>query len=105
MILSILDTYYGDADLNRKVDVVDLGFLATNWQGAGDWSMGDFTGDGIIDVADLGLLATNWQAGVAAGASLAEALAGFGLSSASVPEPVVGTFGMVLLVLRVRFRR
>jgi hypothetical protein len=57
-------TYYGDIDLNAKVDVADLGILATNWQDPGYWPIGDFDHSGTVDVNDLGLIATNWQQGV-----------------------------------------
>jgi hypothetical protein len=52
----------GDANHDRNVDVTDLGFLATNWQGTGKtFSQGDFNYDGVVDVSDLGILATQWQ--------------------------------------------
>jgi hypothetical protein len=51
----------GDANRDRIVDVTDLGILATNWQGNGDFAHADFNLDGHIDVTDLGILATNWQ--------------------------------------------
>jgi hypothetical protein len=55
-------TFEGDATLDRKVDVADLGRLATNWQvSPAVWSMGDFDYSDTVDVADLGKLATNWQ--------------------------------------------
>jgi hypothetical protein len=57
-------TYYGDIDLNAKVDVADLGILATNWQDPGYWPIGDFDHSGTVDINDLGLIATNWQQGV-----------------------------------------
>ena len=57
----------GDANHDRKVDVTDLGILATNWQGTGKtFSQGDFNYDGVVDVTDLGILATNWQKVLAA---------------------------------------
>jgi hypothetical protein len=88
MITSILQTYYGDADLDGDVDVADLGALASNWQSIGEWPAGDFSGDGQIDVADLGLLATYWQSGVAGSpASLTESLSSLGLPNLNVPEP------------------
>jgi hypothetical protein len=87
-------TFGGDANMDGKVDVTDLGALATNWQMAGEWMAGDFNYDGFIDVTDLGLLATNWQSGVGAGAgsplsaaSFDEALASVGLGGVAVPEP------------------
>jgi hypothetical protein len=66
----------GDANLDRYVDVVDLGLLATNYGktlGAG-WNLGDFNEDGVVDVVDLGLLATMYGHSAAA-------------ADAAVPEP------------------
>ncbi len=57
----------GDATGDGKVDVSDLGVLATNY-GAGTgygWSSGDFTGDSKVDVNDLGILATYYGSGSA----------------------------------------
>src|SRR5262245_50187892 len=45
-------TYTGDANLDGKVDVADLGRLATHWQGAGEWSDGDFDYNGVVNVGD-----------------------------------------------------
>ncbi len=58
-------TYYGDASLDGRVDISDLGRLATNWQLTGmRWAAGNFNYDSIVDISDLGSLATNWQCGV-----------------------------------------
>jgi hypothetical protein len=55
-------TLLGDANLDRKVDISDLGILATNWQKSDrTFSGGDFDYDGDVDVNDLGMLATGWQ--------------------------------------------
>lgn len=60
--LIIRYTIYGDADLNRQVDITDLGLLATNWQlGSRRWNHGDFDFSHLVDITDLGRLATNWQ--------------------------------------------
>jgi hypothetical protein len=59
----------GDANRDRKVDVADLGVLASNWQQSGrTFSQGNFdlSPDGLVDVADLGILASHWQQQVAA---------------------------------------
>jgi GH18 family chitinase len=62
----VAHSYEGDANLDRHVDVADLGILSSNWQGAGkSWATGDFTYDGSVDVADLGILASNWQSNLA----------------------------------------
>jgi hypothetical protein len=60
-------TIAGDASLDRKVDVTDLGKLSTNWQQSPRrWSQGDFNFDQKVDVSDLGILSSNWQKGVPA---------------------------------------
>jgi hypothetical protein len=51
----------GDANLDDRVDVGDLGILAANYGGASKhWSQGDFNNDGKVDVGDLGILAANY---------------------------------------------
>jgi hypothetical protein len=101
-------TYSGDANLDGKVDVTDLGVLATQWQTSGVWTSGDFNYDGFVDVTDLGALATNWQAGVGnpLAPSLNAALAAVGLAGTAIPEPggLVGC-GLAALALRTRVRR
>jgi hypothetical protein len=62
-------TIVGDADLNRSVNVNDLGILASNWQlSSKRWSQGnfDYSPDGLVNVNDLGMLASNWQTVLAA---------------------------------------
>ncbi len=55
----------GDANCDDKVNVVDLGILATNYgaTATATWSMGDFNGDKNVNVVDLGILATNYGLG------------------------------------------
>jgi hypothetical protein len=103
--------FYGDANVDGKVDVSDLGALASGWQSSGYWYTGDFNYDGVVNVSDLGLLASNWQQGVAGPAvdpmQLDEALAALGLPPSSVPEPVVATTTLIVsgLLLRRTHRR
>ena len=97
----------GDCNLDHKVDITDLGALATNWQQTGGWQQGDFNDDGLIDISDLGVLATNWQRGVAGpdtAMSLQQGIEAVGLPSAVIPEPVshVLLVPLGLLVLRRR---
>ena len=87
----------GDANADGKVDVVDLGILATNFglQSGATRQQGDFNGDGKVDVVDLGILASNFGEGVASLKTSQEASAAFqadlamfpNLSAAYVPEP------------------
>jgi hypothetical protein len=93
-------TFQGDANLDGKVDVADLGRLASSWQGTAAWSGGDFDYDGTVNVADLGMLASQWQSGVNA---LSDALVAFGLPSQSIPEP--GCVALAPLVLQRLGRR
>jgi hypothetical protein len=55
----------GDCNLDRYVDVIDLGVLATNYgmSMGGKWAQGDFNEDGKVDVIDLGILATKYGQG------------------------------------------
>jgi len=51
----------GDANLDGKVGLIDLGAVSANWNQAGrSWAQGDFTGDGAVTLTDLGVLAANW---------------------------------------------
>jgi hypothetical protein len=71
LVGTILGTAYGDANLDKVVDVGDLGILAANYgktTGA-TWSQGDFNGDGAVDVGDLGILAANYGTGSSSGSS------------------------------------
>jgi hypothetical protein len=103
-------TFEGDANLDGKVDVADLGRLASSWQATGAWSVGDFNYDGTVNVGDLGMLASQWQAGVGAPTptdsypwALPDALAALGLPAASVPEPAsLSVASMCLGLLRHR---
>jgi hypothetical protein len=99
-------TYAGDANFDGRVDITDLGAIATWWQRAGVWTGGDFDYNGFVDISDLGLLATNWQAGMTGpvGPGLDEALAEVGLSGVSIPEPIVPTLSWLVAALPRRRR-
>ena len=61
LVEDILQTHYGDANLDGRVDANDLNTVALNWQmGLGGWSRGDFNCDGTVDAGDLNLLGANW---------------------------------------------
>jgi hypothetical protein len=56
-------TFYGDANLDRTVDISDLYLLASNWrQTSRRWDQGDFNFDSTTNAVDLGSLSRNWQA-------------------------------------------
>ena len=55
-------TYYGDANLDKTVDLTDFTFLASNFNGTGKvWNQGDFNYDGAVDLTDFTLLASNFN--------------------------------------------
>jgi len=62
LIHVILDTEYGDANLDGQVSVGDVGILAANFSSSmAGWAMGDFNGDGDVTVGDIGILANNYN--------------------------------------------
>ncbi|MEQ9461476.1 MAG: Type 1 glutamine amidotransferase-like domain-containing protein [Phycisphaeraceae bacterium] len=65
LLVIVLGSSIGDANLDRKVDLADLSTLATNFgntnaAAAGGWAAADFDGSGSVDLIDLSLLATNF---------------------------------------------
>jgi hypothetical protein len=61
----ISDTIPGDANLDGKVEVMDLYQLSTHWHQTGQtWATGDFNSDGLVDTLDLTILAAHWQEGM-----------------------------------------
>ncbi|HEX3355958.1 MAG TPA: PEP-CTERM sorting domain-containing protein [Tepidisphaeraceae bacterium] len=53
-------TYSGDANLDGKVNLLDLNAVATNYGSSSVWSGGDFNYDGTVNVADFNALAANF---------------------------------------------
>lgn len=61
-IRDMLESQYGDVNLDGHVDVTDLSILALRFgqavpMDAAGWPIGDLNGDGVIDVKDLSRLA------------------------------------------------
>ncbi|WP_428387625.1 hypothetical protein [Mucisphaera sp.] len=70
-LTAILGSSQGDANLDLKVDLIDLSTLASNFgQPATSFGQADFNADGVIDLIDLSTLASN-----------------FGFDATAVPEP------------------
>ncbi len=88
LVEGILGTFFGDANLDGEVGLLDLDALGASWnaEGAG-WSGGDFNGDGTTSLLDLDILGQNWNAGTSFEAALAA-------SGIAVPEPA--SLGLVL---------
>ena len=56
MIHDVLDTTFGDADLDGFIDAADLTRVNGNMFESGTgWALGDFNGDGFTDVSDFNL--------------------------------------------------
>jgi hypothetical protein len=81
-------TRYGDADLNRVINLDDFNRLAANF-GSTDafWHEGDFNYDTLVNLADFNLMAANF--GLAASGAQVTPHDWAALASA-VPEPVAG---------------
>ncbi|QDU72055.1 hypothetical protein [Mucisphaera calidilacus] len=82
LIGTVIRTTSGDANLDYRVDLLDLSALASGFGGSGTWSTGDFNGDGLTDLLDLSALASHFEGGD------------------GVPEP-----GLGMLVALVFFKR
>jgi autotransporter-associated beta strand protein len=88
-------TLRGDANLDARVDFIDLVALAQNYNNlTGDrvWTQGDFTYDGVVDFNDLVALAQNYNTFLpSAAAAIPGAPANFdqelARAFAQVPEP------------------
>ena len=91
LIRSILQTEYGDLDLNGQVFLADLIEFATNYRQAGQFGWADGNIDGgpelgtpaspQVFLSDLIVLATHWRFGVSSGSG----------SGGALPEPGEGS--------------
>lgn len=86
----LFGTFFGDADLDGRVQFSDFLTLSSRFGAAGGWSDGDFDGNGEVEFADFLSLADNFGNGE--------------VNAASVPEPFGGA-SMTPLALLVGLRR
>ncbi len=63
LVLNILNTQFGDTDLDGDIDATDLNQVGVNWRrtDVAGWSHGDFNGDGRVDSLDLNEVTANWR--------------------------------------------
>lgn len=54
-------TLYGDATLNKTVNISDFSLMAANFNTVGGWTKGDFNYDGQVTISDFSLLAANFN--------------------------------------------
>jgi autotransporter-associated beta strand protein len=93
-------TYYGDANVDGKVNALDFNAVATNFGAAGGkiWSQGDFNYDGFVNTLDFNSLAANFNQSIAIPAAPA--------LGTLVPEPAsVALLAGLMCLTRRRARR
>lgn len=75
LVTDLLQTQLGDANLDGRVDSLDLNQVGLNWQSLDNtWSDGDFNGDGLVSAADLNFVGLHWRFGTAAAAPIVQPL-------------------------------
>jgi autotransporter-associated beta strand protein len=87
--LSVLYTWYGDANLDGTVNALDFNALATNFgsnNGSQIWANGDYNYDGNVNSLDFGILAANFNKQMPVPAPVSGDVAVTSLGSL-VPEP------------------
>jgi len=104
LVTGLLETYFGDANGDGAVDVIDLGRLGLHFgQSDRGWADGDFNGDDVVDVTDLGRLGLNFG-NQNPGGGWANAPSASEAPSVAVPEPgalaLLGLGGLALLARR-----
>jgi hypothetical protein len=75
-LFDILDTQYGDANLDSSVNGLDLAVWQANYGTMGGWAAGNFNGDAMVDGRDFLL----WQRNFGFGGSLTTIVQ-------TIPEP------------------
>jgi len=61
LVRTLIGTQYGDANLDKVVDIEDFGFVFGNLGRTGvGWADGSFNGDDIVDIEDFGFVFGNF---------------------------------------------
>ncbi len=60
LILGLLNTNYGDSNLDGAVDLLDLSMMSASFGQASVWEQCDFNGDGVTSVEDLSLISSTF---------------------------------------------
>jgi autotransporter-associated beta strand protein len=88
--VTVMKTYYGDANLDGTVNALDFNAFATNYgqnNGSEVWMQGDFNYDGIVNSQDFAILAANYGATLASSAAIPDDGMVAQSLGAVVPEP------------------
>ncbi|MEM8782403.1 MAG: PEP-CTERM sorting domain-containing protein [Planctomycetota bacterium] len=56
VVRDILNTDYGDVDLDGDIDTDDLAIAQGNLDNAGGWASGDVNGDAVVDATDIAFI-------------------------------------------------
>ena len=89
-VQAIINTAFGDANLDKRVNFKDFVYLSTHFGSSGTgWAQGNFNLDDITNFADFVALANNYGTDLSSGVSVQE----------TVPEPA----SLVLLSLVIGF--
>src|SRR5262249_21335168 len=91
--------------LDGKVDVTDLGNLASNYgaTAGATWAQGDSTYNGAVDVSDLGNLASNYGGQLASGPAADLVALSTSESAVSATTAVPEPMGLGLLITSAGF--
>lgn len=81
LVRNLFQTEFGDANLDRAVNIADFSTLAANFNRPGAWATGNFNNDALVSIADFALLAANFNVV---------------LSRSAVPEPASATVALAL---------
>jgi len=85
LVRTIFRTEYGDATLDRSVNLDDFTALAAHFGAAGGWAQGDFNGDVAVSLDDFTILAANF--GFVSAGDVPLPNGSFVARGAAVPEP------------------
>ena len=110
LVHAILETEYGDANFDRKVDFADFTILSDHFGQAGGWALADFTGDVTVNTADFLILCDNLGFGGAAISSpqwhqMLTFADSIGVDRTLVPEPTSAGAVLMLAAGRLLARR
>ncbi|MFT3786233.1 MAG: hypothetical protein QM770_08715 [Tepidisphaeraceae bacterium] len=109
LILQVMNTQYGDTNLDGRIDLIDLNNLSAAFGQSNaslSWSNGELNGDDLVDLQDFFAPSANWGYGVSGGlAPMSVELGGMTFTVGTVPEPVSAVSFVVLGCLTLRRHR